>query len=69
MFDAVYTELLYFFLLFFRLSHPDIPYSTGVTSSTNNPEFVEGLSQDQLLQNEPSNTTEGTEQRHEDEVS
>ncbi|KAK1338622.1 hypothetical protein QTO34_019276 [Cnephaeus nilssonii] len=49
------------------LSHPDIPYSTGVTSSTNNPEFVEGLSQDQLLQNEPSNTAEGSEQRHEDE--
>lgn len=56
-------------LLFFRLSHPDIPYSTGATSSTNNPEFVEGLSQDQLLQNEPSNTAEGSEQRHEDEVS
>lgn len=50
-----------------RLSHPDIPYSTGVTSSTSNPEFVEGLSQDQLLHNEPSNTTEGTEQRNEDE--
>lgn len=52
----------------FRLTHPEIPYS-GATSSTNNPEFLEALSQGQLLQNEPSNTAEGNEQRHEDEVS
>ncbi|KAB0358837.1 hypothetical protein FD754_002993 [Muntiacus muntjak] len=39
----------------------------STTSSTNNPEFVEDLSQDQLLQNESSNTAEGNEQRHEDE--
>ncbi|XP_045704536.1 high mobility group protein 20A isoform X2 [Phyllostomus hastatus] len=49
------------------LTHPEIPYSSGATSSTNNPEFLEALSQGQLLQNEPSNTAEGNEQRHEDE--
>ncbi|XP_036137434.1 high mobility group protein 20A isoform X2 [Molossus molossus] len=48
------------------LTHPEI-YSSGATSSTNNPEFVEALSQGQLLQNEPSNTAEGNEQRREDE--
>lgn len=56
-------------LLLLRLTHPEVPYSSGATSSTNNPEFVEDLSQGQLLQNEASNTAEGTEQRHEDEVS
>ena len=54
---------------FCRLTHPEAPYSSGATSSTNNPEFVEDLSQGQLLQNESSNTAEGNEQRHEDEVS
>lgn len=63
------TEPLHICLLFLRLTHPEVPYSSGATSSTNNPEFVEDLSQGQLLQNEASNTTEGTEQRHEDEVS
>lgn len=45
------------------LTNPEIPYGSGATSSTNNPEFVEGLSQGQLLQNEPSDTAEGIEQR------
>lgn len=49
------------------LTHPEVPYSAGATSSTDNPEFVEDLSQGQLLQNESSNTAEGNEQRHEDE--
>ncbi|KAJ1068029.1 hypothetical protein K5549_007317 [Capra hircus] len=49
------------------LTHPEAPYSSGATSSSNNPEFVEDLSQGQLLQNESSNTAEGSEQRHEDE--
>ena len=49
------------------LTHPEAPYSSGATSSSNNPEFVEDLSQGQLLQNESSNTAEGNEQRHEDE--
>ena len=56
-------------LSFFRITHPEVPYSSGASSSTNNPEFVEDLSQGQLLQNESSNTAEGSEQRHEDEVS
>ncbi|VTJ59768.1 Hypothetical predicted protein [Marmota monax] len=49
------------------LTHPEVPYGSGATSSTNNPEFVEDLSQGQLLQNESSNTADGNEQRHEDE--
>lgn len=49
------------------LNHPEVPYSSGATSSTNNPEFVEDLSQGQLLQSESSNAAEGNEQRHEDE--
>ncbi|XP_021105727.1 high mobility group protein 20A isoform X4 [Heterocephalus glaber] len=49
------------------LTHPEVPYSSGAPSSTNNPEFVENLSQGQLLQNESSNAAEGSEQRHEDE--
>lgn len=49
------------------LAHPEAPYGSGATSSTNNPELVEDLSQGQLLQNEASNAAEGTEQRHEDE--
>ncbi|XP_037689263.1 high mobility group protein 20A isoform X1 [Choloepus didactylus] len=49
------------------LTHPEIPYSSGVTTSTNNSEFVEDLSQGQLLQNDSSNTAEVNEQRHEDE--
>ncbi|PNJ10846.1 HMG20A isoform 7 [Pongo abelii] len=49
------------------LNHPEVPYSSGTTSSTNNPEFVEDLSQGQLLQSESSNAAEGNEQRHEDE--
>ncbi|MBZ3883420.1 High mobility group protein 20A [Sciurus carolinensis] len=55
------------FCLLFRLTHPEVPYGSGTTSSTNNPEFVEDLSQGQLLQNESSNTADGNEQRHEDE--
>ncbi|XP_076979798.1 high mobility group protein 20A isoform X2 [Tamandua tetradactyla] len=51
------------------LTHPEIPFSSGVTTSANNPEFVEDLSQGQLLQNDSSNTTEVNEQRHEDERS
>lgn len=57
------------YLLLFRLTHPEVPYTSGATTSTNNPEFVEDLSQGQLLQNESSNTAEGNEQRHEEEVS
>ncbi|KAM8782121.1 high mobility group protein 20A isoform 3-T4 [Rhynchonycteris naso] len=49
------------------LTHPEIPYGGGAMSSNNNPEFVEGLPQSQLLQNEPSEIAEGSEQRHEDE--
>ncbi|KAH0509683.1 High mobility group protein 20A [Microtus ochrogaster] len=49
------------------LTHPEGPYSSGATSSTNNPEFVEDLSQGQMLQSESSNAAEGNEQRHEDE--
>lgn len=49
------------------LPHPEVPYGRGSISSTNNPEFVEDLSQGQLLQTESSNTAEGSEQRHEDE--
>lgn len=59
--------LTFALLLFPRLTHPEVPYSAGATSSTDNPEFVEDLSQGQLLQNESSNTAEGNEQRHEDE--
>ncbi|KAB0385956.1 hypothetical protein FD755_000912 [Muntiacus reevesi] len=40
----------------------DLASTGGATSSTNNPEFVEDLSQGQLLQNESSNTAEGNEQ-------
>ncbi|XP_040585680.1 high mobility group protein 20A [Mesocricetus auratus] len=49
------------------LTHPEGPYSSTATSSTNNPEFVEDLSQGQLLQSESSTAAEGSEQRHEDE--
>ncbi|KAL6082289.1 hypothetical protein STEG23_031316, partial [Scotinomys teguina] len=49
------------------LTHPEGPYGSTATSSTNNPEFVEDLSQGQLLQSESSNAVEGNEQRHEDE--
>lgn len=63
------TELSCLCLLLFRLPHPEVPYGRGPISSTNNPEFVEDLSQGQLLQTESSNTAEGSEQRHEDEVS
>uniref|UniRef100_A0A8C8UL40 High mobility group 20A n=1 Tax=Peromyscus maniculatus bairdii TaxID=230844 RepID=A0A8C8UL40_PERMB len=51
------------------LTHPEGPYGSTATSSTNNPEFVEDLSQGQLLQSESSNAADGSEQRHEDEVS
>ncbi|CAH6869237.1 Hmg20a [Phodopus roborovskii] len=49
------------------LTHPEGPYGSTATSSTNNPEFVEDLSQGQLLQSESSTAVEGNEQRHEDE--
>lgn len=49
------------------LTHSEVPYSSGVPSSANNTEFVEDLSQGQLLQNESSNAAESNEQRHEDE--
>ncbi|ELW70657.1 High mobility group protein 20A [Tupaia chinensis] len=49
------------------LTHAEAPYGGGAASSANNPEFVEDLSQGQLLQNESSNAAEGSEQRHEDE--
>lgn len=67
-FAAFRTKLTYFYLLL-RLTHPEGPYSSAATSSTNNPEFVEDLSQGQMLQSESSNAAEGNEQRHEDEVS
>lgn len=67
-FAAVHTKLAYFCLLL-RLTHPEGPYGSTATSSTNNPEFVEDLSQGQLLQSESSNAADGSEQRHEDEVS
>lgn len=51
------------------LTHPEGPYGSAATSTTNNPEFVEDLSQGQLLQSESSNAAEGSEQRPEDEVS
>nr|BAC39652.1 unnamed protein product [Mus musculus] len=50
------------------LTHPEGPYGSAATSTTN-PEFVEDLSQGQLLQSEASNAVEGNEQRPEDEVS
>uniref|UniRef100_A0A4X2KZX8 Uncharacterized protein n=1 Tax=Vombatus ursinus TaxID=29139 RepID=A0A4X2KZX8_VOMUR len=49
------------------LAHPEVTYPGGATPSTNNTDFVEDLSQVQLLQNESSNTVENSEQRHEDE--
>nr|BAC28023.1 unnamed protein product [Mus musculus] len=48
------------------LTHPEGPYGSAATSTTN-PEFVEDLSQGQLLQSEASNAVEGNEQRPEDE--
>ena len=66
-FPAVHAELTYFYLLL-RLTHPEGPYGSAATSTTN-PEFVEDLSQGQLLQSEASNAVEGNEQRPEDEVS
>lgn len=67
-FVALHTKHTYFCLLP-RLTHPEGLYGSAATSSTNNPEFVEDLSQGQLLQSESSNAAEGSEQRHEDEVS
>jgi hypothetical protein len=49
------------------LTHPEVPYGSGAASSTTNAEFVEDLSQGQLLPNESSNAAEGSEQRQEDE--
>ncbi|XP_001505909.1 high mobility group protein 20A isoform X1 [Ornithorhynchus anatinus] len=49
------------------LSHPEAPYSGGASQSSNNPDFVEDLTQVPLLQNESSNTAESSEQRHEEE--
>ncbi|XP_051838475.1 high mobility group protein 20A isoform X1 [Antechinus flavipes] len=49
------------------LAHPEVTYPGGATPSTNNPDFVEDLSQVQLLQNESSNTVDNSEQRHEEE--
>lgn len=49
------------------LTHPEGPYGSAATSTTNNPEFVEDLSQGQLLPSESSNAAEGSEQRPEDE--
>lgn len=68
-FAAFRTKLTYFFYLLLRLTHPEGPYGSAATSSTNNPESVEDLSQGQMLQSESSNAAEGNEQRHEDEVS
>ncbi|XP_074822148.1 high mobility group protein 20A isoform X1 [Natator depressus] len=49
------------------LAHSEGSYSGGASQSVNNPDFVEDLSQVQLLQNESSNTAESSEQRLEEE--
>ncbi|KAM7152670.1 high mobility group protein 20A isoform 1-T2 [Macrochelys suwanniensis] len=49
------------------LAHSEGSYGGGASQSVNNPDFVEDLSQVQLLQNESSNTAESSEQRLEEE--
>ncbi|XP_038640155.1 high mobility group protein 20A isoform X5 [Scyliorhinus canicula] len=48
-------------------SGPEGSYSSGVSQSLNNPEFVEDLSQVQLLQNESPQAADSNEQRSEEE--
>eukprot|EP00062_Callorhinchus_milii_P002532 gi/632938806/ref/XP_007906476.1/ PREDICTED: high mobility group protein 20A isoform X1 [Callorhinchus milii] len=48
-------------------SGPEGSYSSGVSQSLNNPEFVEDLSQVQLLQNELPQAADSNEQRSEEE--
>ncbi|XP_020389647.1 high mobility group protein 20A isoform X1 [Rhincodon typus] len=48
-------------------SGPESSYSSGVSQSLNNPEFVEDLSQVQLLQNESPQAADSNEQRSEEE--